>query len=536
MGGALDTGGPGGAPAIHMSRIVERGARAHPERLALGWQEKRISYGELGERTEAVAARLARAGLGPGSQVLLIGRNSVEQAVCLIALMRYGFVAIPLNWRLADEALVGTAAKYEPEAVLYGSAFEPQAQRLRDEVGVLALPIEEIAGSPTRPIALPAEFGELTPSRADVYAFISTGGTTGVPKGVPVTNGMVEACALTHLCASHWTAADVLLFLPQLFHNPHFYVVMPLLVGATTIVPEMTSFDAELLLRTIERERVSIVGVVSTMLTYMREAQAELGVDVSSLRRLCYGGSPFSEATLRRTMEVFDCELVQFYGQTETSILVTSLSGEEHRQALEDEALRHRLRSAGRLVPLMEMRVVDEAGRDCPRDRASVGEVAVRGPSVMSGYWNDEERTAETIRDGWCYTGDLGTWDEDGYLYIVDRRQDMIISGGENIYPQAVEEVIEEHPAVAAVAVVGVPDPQWGELVTAAIVVRDGAACEAEEIQELCAVRLARYMLPRRIEFVAELPSSPTGRVLRRDVRSLLTPAAAPGGRAVGEI
>jgi acyl-CoA synthetase (AMP-forming)/AMP-acid ligase II len=278
-------------------------------------------------------------------------------------------------------------------------------------------------------------------------------------------------------------------------------------------------------------------GAVSTMLTYMRDAQEEVGADLSSLETLGYGGSPFAPTTLTRTMEVFDCDMLQFYGQTETSILITCLGPEEHREALAAGSLGHRLRSAGRVVPMIEMRVVDESGTDCERDGQTVGEVAARGPSVMSGYWNDPERTAETIKDGWLHTGDMATWDADGYVYIVDRRKDMIISGGENIYPQAVEDVIHEHPAVENVAVIGVGDPVWGEVVKAVIVTRGDAAVTVEEIQSLCARRLARYMQPRLVEFVDDLPKSPTGRILRREVRELHSglPEGA-GRRRLGEV
>jgi long-chain acyl-CoA synthetase len=451
--------------------------------------------------------------------------------------MRGGYVVVPLNWRRSDEALGATAAKFRPEALLYSEDFAAQAERIESAAEVeVALRIEDVAGPDAEPAPPVPDGTWREPQRDDLYALIGTGGTTGTPKGVPVTNAMVEACTIGQLCTRRWHAGDVLLFLPQLFHNPHFYIVPPLLMGGTIVVPEMTSFDAPLLLRTIERERVTMFGAVSTMLTYMRDAQADVGADLSSLETLGYGGSPFAPVTLKSTMEVFDCDMLQFYGQTETSILITCLGPEEHREAIADPALAHRLRSAGQVVPMIELRVVDEDGRDCPRDRATVGEIAARGPSVMGGYFEDPERTAETLRDGWCLTGDMGTWDEDGYLYIVDRRKDMIISGGENIYPQAVEDVIVELPGVAGVAVVGVPDPVWGEVVKAVIVAREGASVTADDVQSLCAERLARYMRPRLVEFVDDLPKSPTGRILRREVRDQHAGAAGDGTRKLGEV
>ena len=292
------------------------------------------------------------------------------------------------------------------------------------------------------------------------------------------------------------------------------------MVGGKLVIPEMTSFDPELVLDTIEAEGVTRFLGVATMLTYLLDAQDRSGRDVSSLRSISYGGSPFSTATLERMLHTFDCDLFQLYGQTETSVLISVLGPEDHRAALVDPGRRHRLGSAGRPIATVEVRVLDDDGAEVPRDGTTVGEVAALAPSTMSGYLDQPRLSAEKLRGGWCHTGDLATWDEDGYIYIVDRRNDMIISGGENVFPSAVEAVVAEVEAVAEAVVIGVPDDVWGERVTAVVVPRDGCRVDPEEIGRRCAERLAGYMRPRAIEIVSELPKNPSGKILRGEVRS----------------
>lgn len=314
-------------------------------------------------------------------------------------------------------------------------------------------------------------------------------------------------------------ADDVTMVLPQMFHNPQLYLLAPLLAGGKIVVPTMTSFDSELVLRTIEGEGVTRFLGVATMMTYLLDAQDRLGLDVSSLRSISYGGSPFAPATLERLVRTFDCDFYQLYGQTETSVVISVLGPAEHREALADPTRRHLLGSAGRPIATVEVRVVDERDEEVPRDGETVGEVAALAASTMSGYLDQPQLSAEKLRDDWCRTGDLATWDEEGFIYIVDRRNDMIISGGENVFPSAVEAVVTEVDSVAEAVVIGVPDEIWGELVTAVVVPREGHRVDPDEIGRRCADRLARYMRPRTIEVVEELPKNPSGKILRGEVR-----------------
>jgi acyl-CoA synthetase (AMP-forming)/AMP-acid ligase II len=521
-------------PAIHISSIIDRASRLHPERDALVWQDERLTYGDLDSATAGIGRELRGAGLEAGDRVAILGRNDVGVALGLLSLSRFGFPAVPLNWRLADVALAATASRYRPRGLLFTEAFRPAAEALAAAVPEITALV--CLDRDQRPAV--EEAGEVgagsgyEPGRDDIFAFISTGGTEGVPKGIPVTNSMVEASTIAQIASEPITDRDVTLILPQMFHNPHLYVIPPLLLGGKLVVPDMPSFDAELLLRTIEAEGVTRFLGVATMMAYLLDAQDRIAADVSSLKTISYGGAPFATRTVTRLLETFDCGLLQLYGQTEASVLVSTLSPEDHRSALEDERLSHRLESAGRPVPLVDVKVVGDDGGLCPRDRKAIGEIHYRSPSAMAGYFDDPEKTADKVYDGWIKSGDLATWDEEGYLYIVDRRGDMIISGGENVFPSAVEDVIRDVEGVEDVVVVGVPDETWGEVVTAVVLTSSGARVTESEVSGCCNRRLAGYMRPRSIHFVDELPKNASGKVLRGEIKKQY---AALAGKDAGQ-
>jgi long-chain acyl-CoA synthetase len=255
------------------------------------------------------------------------------------------------------------------------------------------------------------------------------------------------------------------------------------------------------------------------MVNYMMDVPGFDRFDLSSLRLLKYGGGPMAETTVRRSMESFPCDLMQGYGQTE-GCTYSFLLPWVHREIARGIGV-HRARSCGQESHLTSIRVVDDSGRPVARDREAVGEIVVRGPSLMREYWRRPEETAQVFRDGggWLRTGDLASWDEDGFIYIVDRAKDMVISGGENIYPAQVEEVIYRHPGVLEVAVIGIPDETWGEALHAVVVPAAGASPTEEEIVELTRRELASYMKPRSVEFVDALPKGPTGKILKRELR-----------------
>jgi long-chain acyl-CoA synthetase len=287
------------------------------------------------------------------------------------------------------------------------------------------------------------------------------------------------------------------------------YAMVVLYSGASLVVTR--DFIPAQVLELIEKRRVTHSFFVPAMLNFMLQQPGCDRTDFSSLRAILYGASPIPEDLLQRSLEVFGCSFIQAYGLTETTGAVALLSGEDHERQGE------RLRSCGRPVGGNELRVVDGDGRALAV--GEVGEITVRGPSVMKGYWNRPEATSESIREGWFHTGDAGYFDTDGYLYIHDRVKDMIVSGGENIYPAEVESVLFSHPAVADVAVIGVPDERFGEAVKAIVVLEPDVEATAEEIMSFCKGKIAGYKRPRSVEFTDALPRNPTGKVLKRELR-----------------
>jgi len=279
------------------------------------------------------------------------------------------------------------------------------------------------------------------------------------------------------------------------------------------------NFDPTLAMELIERERVSAFLGVTTMLNWMMAVEGFDAYEISSLRSIQYGGGPMPSRVIAEALDRFGCSLLQGYGQTEGTTM-TFLSPEDHVAAIRDGIHPERLTSCGREGFVTTVRVVDETGRSVPQDGRTPGQIIVRSEANMVGYYGRPDLTAETIRDGWMWTGDIATWDADGYCFIVDRAKDMIISGGENVYSVQVEEAIAIHPAVLEAAVIGVPDDEWGEAVMAYVVLKPEMHATADDIVDAARANLAGYQKPRRVEFVAELPKAPTGKILKRELRA----------------
>jgi len=280
----------------------------------------------------------------------------------------------------------------------------------------------------------------------------------------------------------------------------------------------LMNFEAQRSLEIIEAERVSAFLGITTMLNWMMAVPGFSGYDIASLRNIQYGGGPMPSAVVKNALQAFPCTLIQGYGQTEGTTMCF-LSQEDHHAAV-NGVHPERLQSCGREGFVTSVRVVDVDGRPVPTDGATVGQIVVRSEANMAGYWNRPDLTADTLRDGWMWTGDLATWDPDRYVFIVDRAKDMIISGGENIYSVQVEEAVNHHPAVLECAVIGVPDEVWGESVKAFVVLKPGTSATESDIVETARAHLASYQKPRSVEFVPELPKAPTGKILKRDLRA----------------
>jgi long-chain acyl-CoA synthetase len=504
---------------------LERAGRLFADREAVVDGEERWTYRELHRRVAAFDSALDGLGLAAGDVVAVLGLNSAPHLVAWLAVPRSGRVLNDLNVRLAPAELEFILGDRAARALLIDDAFLQVGRALAQRCAT----VEHLVyiGADTTPDGC-LSFAEMTagdggppaPVDADAVAGIFyTGGTTGLPKGVMLTHRNLVANAKHTLIVLAYTEQDSCLHAVPMFHladGLHNYA-LTWVGGCHVIIP---AFDPELWLRTVTAESVTRGGLVPTMINMVINHPALADYDLSCLRSILYGASPMPEQLLRRAMEVFPCEWRQAYGMTEAAPIVTILTPEDRRRgAAGEEPYAARLLSAGRPVVGVEAQVRREDGS--PAEIGEPGEVWVRGPNIMKGYWNRPEETAAVLdADGWYHSGDAAYEDAEGYLFIVDRVKDMIISGGENVYCSEVENAIYQHPAVLECAVFGVPDERWGERVHAAIVFKPHASVEETAIVEHCRVLIAGYKLPRSFDFHTQLlPKSGVGKILKRELR-----------------
>ena len=485
----------------------------------------RWTYAELGRRLAGFDAALDRLGLKGGDVVGVLGLNSAQHLVAWLGIPRSGRVICDLNYRLAPAELEFILADAGARALLVDDAFLEVGRGLFESGDAVehliymgagdapdgCLSLAEMMDAPGRPAAAPG---------ADSIAGIFyTGGTTGLPKGAALTHRNLTANAKHMLIASGYRDEDTYLHAAPMFHLADGASTLAVTwVGARHVT--LPSFDPEAWLGAVEEERVTRSLLVPTMINMIVNHPALDSRDCSSLVTMLYGASPMPAGTLRAAMEALPCEWMQMYGMTEAAPIVTCLDAVNHRRgARGEEPYATRLRSAG--CPVVGVEASVRRADGTPAGVGEPGEIQVRGENVMKGYWNRPEDTAAALdEDGWYRTGDAAYVDEDGYLYVVDRLKDMIISGGENVYSTEVENAIHQHPAVLECCVFGVPDERWGERVHAVIVLKPGAAAAEEEILARCRAAIAGYKVPRSFEFRAEaLPKSGAGKVLKRDLR-----------------
>jgi long-chain acyl-CoA synthetase len=498
---------------------VHAAERADKTALILG--ERSLTWTELYERASRVAAGLAEAGVGNQDRVAFLDKNGFDHFELFYGAALLNAVCVDVNWRLAPPEVEFIVNNAEAKVFVVGQEFVPVLDAIADQLASVTTILVIGGHEKYQDFAEWIERHEPNDPKVaatgdDVAFQLYSSGTTGRPKGVMLSND--NFFGLLPLAKDMWEFSPdaVNLVAMPLFHiGGGGWATAGMYEGATSVI--VRELDPAALIRLIPEHGITHLFVVPAVLQFMLLVPGHDQGDYTSLKVIVYGASPISEEVLARSIEVFGCKFWQAYGLTETTGAIVNLPPEDHDLHGPN---RHRLRSCGVAGPGVELRIVEPStGADVPV--GEVGEIWTRTPQNMKGYWKQPEATAATIdADGWLRTGDAGYLDADGYLYIHDRVKDMIVSGGENVYPAEVENVLMAHPAVADVAVVGVPDERWGETGRAIVVKAEGAEVTPEEIIDFCRQRLAKFKCPTSVEFTDALPRNPSGKVLKKDIRA----------------
>lgn len=521
---------------------LERAARDVPAGDAVVDGPRRRSYADVLERVRRLASACRARGLEPGDRVAILDDNSAAYLELYFALAAAGLVALPWNTRLTAGELASIAADADVRLLFarggraggYGELVRAVVARSPtiagvvwlDEPAELPIPTYDYERELERSAGALPRVADDPDTLAQLYY---TSGTTGEPKGVMLTHANVRAHAEAAVDELELGAGDVWAHVAPLFHLADAWATFAVtLAGGRHVL--LRRFDAAATLSLFERERVTTTNLVPTMLGRVLADPALATTDTSSLRRMLSGGAPIARATVARAMELLGCEYVQTYGLTETSPFLTfSLLAPDERALPADEQLALRAKT-GRALRAVELRVVDESGRPVAANGRAVGEIQARGPTVTPGYWRRPDETARAFTpDGWFRTGDLATVDERGFVDIVDRKKDVVLSGGETVYSVEVESALYEHPAVLEAAVYGRPDADWGERVCAAVAFAPGRSASPDELERHCRERLAGYKVPRELRVLDALPRTGSGKIAKRALRADGPGPSAPG-------
>jgi long-chain acyl-CoA synthetase len=502
--------------------FLDKAARQYPDTAALMQGQEVISYREFRDRALAIGGNLRSLGCGPGDRVAFCLANSPRILEIIFGCFAAGLVVVPINARLHAREIAYIVDNCGARALVHGPEYQEgilanaQAfQRLEKRICTAA-----VEGAVPYEILLGKENALAAGANVDAedYCWLFyTSGTTGRPKGAIWNHRMVRVVVMNYLADVHnIQPGERVLHAAPMSHGSGIVALPAVARAATNVVFDRASFDPKALFGAVEAMRISHIAFLApTQIIKMLEEFTPGEFDLSSLKAICYGGAPFYVEYLRKAVDTFGPIFAQIYGQGEAPITITGLNAAMHARLLQTDD--PRIGSAGQIRTDVEARCVDE--HDMPLGPGEIGEVVVRGDIVMPGYWNDAQATADALRGGWLHTGDVGYFDDRGYLFLLDRAKDMIISGGNNVYPREVEEIIIQHPGVASVVVLGVPHEYWGEAVHAVVVSKPGHTLTAEEIIAHCGQHVAGYKKPKGVDFVDALPVSGYGKILRREVR-----------------
>ena len=503
--------------------IARLNAAAFGDKPAFVGAGTSVSFAEVNARINRLDNALAGLGLAQGDRVAVLSRNRPELFE-VYGVAKGGLVAVPLNWRLAARELLHPLKDSRPHAIVAEPNFTPVIDALRPELAsvrhfiVLGEARDGWSGYESVLAGASADEPRFEANPEDALCLTYSSGTTGIPKGAIITHrGALNNCRAMIEDMLKLTPDDIALAVMPLFHvGGMWYHLFPSYAsGGTTIM--LSEFDPRAVLAAIGERGVTQVHLVPTMIGALLDEPGVRDRDLGRLRTLYYAASSIPLGLLKRAMEVFrHCGFIQSFGSTEAGS-VTALLPEDHAAAVSDPAKAGRLLSCGRAFGGAEVEIRDASGVSVAQ--GSIGEIAVRSDRTMAGYWRNPDATAQTLVDGWLYTGDLGYLDSAGYLYIVDRKHDLIVTGGENVYPREVEDILYQDANLAEVAVFAIPDPKWVERVAAAVVLKPGRATTADDIRRRAAQGLASYKCPKTVLFVDSLPKNATGKVLKKELR-----------------
>lgn len=501
-----------------IAKIIREAANQYADRTAVIFENQYLSFQETYENSKKLANTLLNLGLNKGDKVAFLLSNSLQSVEIDFALLMTGLVRVPLNTRLSVEEHQHMINETGAKALLFTSEFNEQVVKIKmhtPEVllycqmnGTISTPqiidIQEklITASPKEPGI------ELEPS--DLATIQYTSGTTGVLKAAVHTQETWKAICMNITKAINIQKDDIMLHAAPLTHASGTLVLPHWISGAANAI--VSSFEPEDFLKSIEQYKVTTLNLVPTMITMLLLNPNVERYSLQSIKQIIYGASPMPKEILQKGLKLWGPIFVQYYGQTEAPLILTLLSKEDH--ITDDGEPSNLLLSCGKPVKTADVKIVDPEHNHLPVHQ--IGEIIVKSSQNMIGYYNEPDLTEATIIDGWIHTRDMGYIDKNGYLFLVDRKSDMIITGGFNVYPKELEDVLYEHDAIAEAAIIGVPDPKWGEAIKAFIVLKENVQVTEEDIIEFCKTRLASYKKPKSVEFIKELPKSAVGKIVRR--------------------
>lgn len=506
---------------MNIRDLITRGATFFPEHPAVIYGEQRLTFQTVYQNANALANGLLSLGLRQGDRVAFLLANSARSIEIDFAIFQSGMARVPLNTRLSEAEHHHMIEETEAKAILFTEEFADRVAALRPQLTTVRffclmdgqprfpwmLSVPELVATASR------EEPPIVPGEDDIATIQYTSGTTGTLKAAVHTQSTWVAMTTNILSALRIEEGDRMLHAAPLTHASGTLVLPHWIRGAANAI--LPGFQPQEYLESVSRLQATTLNLVPTMIVMLLSHPGVEAYSFDSVRSLIYGASPMPREALRRGLRLWGPKFIQYYGQTEAPLILTLLDAKDHVGDSSDA--QERLLSCGRPTPTTAVRIVDEEGNPVPS--GTIGEITVSSGQAMIGYWKAPELTNATLRDNWVHTRDMGYIDERGYVFLVDRKSDMIISGGFNIYPREIEEVLYQHPAVMEAAVVGVPDGVWVESVKAFVVLKAGQQTTEGQLIEFCKDRLASYKKPRSIEFLNTLPKNPTGKVVRRILR-----------------